>query len=431
MGSSKPSRELSLFDAVCLIVGIIVGVGIYQMVPDVAKGVSGWRGVVAIWALGGFVSLCGALGYAELASAYPRAGGDYVYLGRAYGRWAGFLFGWVQMVIVRPGDIAVMAFAFAMYARTIYDPWAAGGQPYAQIAYAVAVTVVLTAINVLGVRAGKRMQNLLTVTKVGGLIAVVVIAMMAPAAPRSASPSPELPASLALIFVLFTFGGWNEVAYVAAEVKDPRRNIVRALVWGIASVTVLYLLLNGTFLRTLGHAGVAGSQAVAADSVAAVFPRAGSRLISALICLSALGAINGLIFTGARISYAVGRDHRLFRALGHWDGERGTPARALLAQGGIAVLLIVCLGSFVQAIVYTAPAVYSFYLATSVAVMVLRKREPEVERPYRVTAYPLPTLLFCCVCAFLIYSAVAYRPVLALSSLGILLLGLPLYFLKR
>lgn len=430
MGSSAPSRELSLFDAVCLIVGIIIGVGIYQMAPDVAKGVSGWPAVLALWAAGGFLSLCGALGYAELATAYPRAGGDYVYLGRAYGRWAGFLFGWIQLTIVRPGDIAVMAFAFALYARAIYDPWAPSG--CAQVVYAVAITVILTCVNVLGVRQGKRTQNVLTIIKVCGLLAVIVVAALAPAAPPvSTASTASMPVSLALIFVLFTFGGWNELAYVAAEVRHPHRNIVRALVWGTLSVTVLYLLLNGAFLRALGHAGMAGSDAVAADTVAVWFPRFGSRAISVLICLSALGAINGLIFTGARISYALGRDHRLFRALGRWDEGRGTPTRALLVQGGIAVLLIICLGSFVDTLVYTAPAVYSFYLATSLAVIVLRKREPDIERPYKVTGYPVPTLLFSLVCGLLIYSAAAYRPGLALASLGVLLTGIPVYLLDR
>ena len=426
--SEAPDRNLTLFDSICLIVGIIIGVGIYQMAPDIARGVGGWQGVMAIWLLGGLLSLCGAMGYAELASAYPEPGGDYVYLNRAFGSWAGFLFGWIQLVIVRPGDIAVMAFAFAVYAQTIVDP----GWTWTVPLYAISATACLTAINVAGVRAGKGTQNVLTVVKALGLLAIVGVAAMAPA--PSASPAPiadSIPASLALIFVLFTFGGWNEMAYVAAEVKDPRRNIVRALLLGTAAVTVLYLLLNAAFLHTLGYGGLAASRAVASESVAAVFPQVGARLVSILICISALGAVNGLILTGARISYAVGKDHRLFAPLGRWNHATGTPARALLCQGGIAVALIACLGSFVNTIVYTAPAVYSFYFATSVAVFVLRKRDPATPRPYRVTAYPLPTLLFCAVCLYLIYSSVAYKPHIALAALAILLLGIPVYRFSR
>jgi amino acid transporter len=234
--------------------------------------------------------------------------------------------------------------------------------------------------------------------------------------------------SVALILVLFSYGGWNEMAYVAAEVKNPKRNIVRALVLGTASVTVIYLLANTAFLITLGYNGTATSKVVASDTLSAVLPEFSGRLISALVCISALGAVNGLIFTGARISYAVGAEHRVFRILGVWHPKSGTPVYALLVQALIALVLIVALGSFVDTLLYTAAAVYSFYLATSLAVIVLRFKEPQVERPYRVTGYPLTTILFCAVCAFLIYSAVAYKPKVAAVSCVFLLLGLPLYW---
>ena len=530
--SQTPKKALSLFDSTCLIVGIIIGAGIYQMAPDIAKGTFCWWGVLAIWLVGGLLSLCGALGYAELATAYPQEGGDYVYLSRAYGRWAGFLFGWVQLAIVRPGDIAVMAFAFAMYAQAIYDPLASSGAAFGRQAYAVAAVVVLTMVNVLGVREGKWTQNLLTSAKALGLLSIVGVAVIAwqvaptdrPGKPDEQQPGRALVAAddlfrtegnttltvpapgvlrndvaarrdslsaslageppkgesfhlrpdgsfrytpeegfrgpaafsyrasdgqsesneatarilvappslaLALIFVLFTFGGWNEMAYVAAEVKNPRRNIVRALVVGTTAVTVLYLLVNAAFLVTLGYGGMAASGKVATDTVSIVFPSVGAVLISALVCVSALGAVNGLIFTGARISYAVGAEHRAFRPLGQWNPRTGTPIRALVLQGAIAVALIVTLGSFVDTILYTAASVYSFYLATSLAVIVLRFKEPQVERPYRVTGYPLTTLVFCAACGFLIYSALVYKPRIAAISGAILLAGLPIYWLSR
>jgi len=440
-----PKKSLSLFDSTCLIVGIIIGAGIYKTAPDVAAGVGSWWGVLAIWVVGGLISLCGALGYAELATAYPREGGDYVYLSRAYGRWAGFLFGWVQLAVVRPGDIAVMAFAFATYARALYDPLQGLVVPYdllplvetspeaavplSELLYAGLAVVVLTLVNVLGVREGKWTQNVLTTVKALGLLAIVGVAVVGPRSAPSAEPAGGFPLSVALILVLFTFGGWNEMAYVAAEVKNPRRNIVRALVLGTVSVTVLYLLVNGAFLYTLGYAGMANSEAVATDTVSAVFPEYAGRMIAALVCISALGAVNGLIFTGARISYAVGAEHRAFRALGHWSSRTGTPARALLVQGLIAVALVVLLGSFVNSILYTAAAVYSFYLATTLAIVVLRRKEPQVERPFRVTAYPVPTIVFSAVCAFLIYSAIMYKPWIAVTSCVILFLGVPLYVL--
>ncbi len=370
---AQPKPELTLFDSTCLIVGIIIGAGIYQMAPDIAKGAGGPWGVIGIWTLGGVLSLCGALSYAELATAYPREGGDYVYLSRAYGPAAGFLFGWVQLAIVRPGDIVVMAFAFATYARAIYDPLANTGFPHGQELYAVLAVVVLTTINVLGVRQGKWTQNLLTTAKALGLLLIV------------------------------------GAAY-------PQRNIVRALFLGMAAVTVLYLLVNAAFLYVLGYGGLTASKAVGVDAVSGVLPHLAGPLIAGLICVSALGAVNGLVFTGARISYAVGADHRLFRWLGQWHPRWSTPAAALVLQGVIAVGLIVVLGSFVNAVLYTAATVYSFYFATTLAVIVLRRKEPQVERPYRVLGYPWTPLVFAAVCVFLIRSAVLYKPWIAVVS---------------
>jgi basic amino acid/polyamine antiporter, APA family len=436
--NAQPQKQLTLFDSTCLIVGIIVGAGIYKVSPDVAKGASNlpaWLGSLSgtpafflLWLVGGLLSLCGALGYAELASAYPQEGGDYVYLNRAFGRWAGFLFGWVQLAIVRPGDIAAMAFVFATYAAQIYTPFGHAEQVYACLA-----VVALTFLHILGVRQGKWTQNILTVVKVLGLAAIVGVALLAPA-PAAAAPaaggwSPSV--ALALIFVLFTFGGWNEMAYVAAEVVNPARNILRALLLGTAGVTVLYLVVNGAYLLALGYSGLAGSTAVATDVLATAFPKAAVSLVSALICISALGAVNGLIFTGARISYAVGADHRVFRPLGQWNGTTGTPIRALALQGAIALGAVIGLASFKDTVLYTAAPVYLFYLATNLAVMVLRLREPNTVRPYRVWGYPITPIIFCLACGYFIYSAVMYRPWVALAALGLLLLGLPIYLFSR
>jgi APA family basic amino acid/polyamine antiporter len=430
--SVAPKRELSLFDSTSIIVGIIIGAGIYQMAPVIAKGAgSGW-GVIGIWIVGGLLSLCGALSYAELATAYPVAGGDYVYLSRAYGRWAGFLFGWAQLTVVRPGDIAVMAFAFATYGRAIYDPLA-GVPGVSQRLFAAAAVLVLTAINILGVTQGKWTQNLLTAVKALGLLAIVGVAILSPGGTREVTEVGGFPLDLAFIFVLFVYGGWNEMAYVAAEVRNPRRNIVRALVTGTAAVIGLYLLINGAFLYTLGYERLATSEAVATETVATVFPAVGARLVSALICISALGAVNGLIFTGARISYALGENHQVFRALGYWNPRTGTPAPALAVQGLIALALIVIFGGYIDAILYTAAAVYTFYLGTSFSVIVLRYKEPATERPYKVTGYPVTSLIFSAVCAFLVYKALSYaalnKKLFLLIMATTLVVGLVIYLL--
>ena len=404
------------------------------MAPDIAKGAGSWSGVLLLWIAGGLLSLCGALCYAELATAYPREGGDYIYLSRAYGKWAGYLFGWAQLTIVRPGDIAVMAFAFATYARTIFDPLV-GHPAISQRLFATVATIILTIINILGVKEGKWTQNLLTVVKALGLMAIVTVAVFAPKVSPSTASFEPLPLSLAMVFVLFTYGGWNEMAYVAAEVKDSHRNIVRALVFGTGAVIFLYLLVNGAFLYTLGYTGLATSGAVANDAISTVFPKIGGRLISALVCISALGAVNGLVFTGARISYAMGAEHKTFKIFGKWHERTGTPVWALIVQGIIAVTLIMVFGSFIDTILYTAVAVYAFYLGTALSVIVLRFKEPEVERPYKVTGYPVTTLIFCAVCGFLIYSCVTYAWAFKRLSIivltGILAVGLFLYWITE
>jgi len=414
-----PRKELSLFDSTCIIVGIIIGVGIFETAPIVAASMNGPFNTLAVWLVGGVLALTGALCYAELATTYPREGGDYVYLRRAYGGWAGYLFGWSQLAVVRPGDIALLSFIFARYAQTLYNPW-----PHSNVVYAAAAVVVLTIINILGVKESKWTQNILTVIKVAGLLLIVGAGFLAP----YRHPAPLEPAGLtlgglqlAMILVLFTFGGWNEMAYVAAEVKKPKLNIVRALVVGMVVVTVLYLLINCAFFRTLGFAGMTGSDAVAVDALGKAFPDTAGRLVSILICISALGSVNGLVFTGARITYAMGKHHPAFRAVGTWNGRLGTPVWALVLQGCLSLAIIVLARSFIDTILYSAPLVWLFFLATTMCVFVLRRKDRDTPRPYKVTGYPVTTIVFCACCVFMLYSSVAYA--LANKPSGLLVLA--------
>lgn len=403
--NAAPEKKLSLFDSTCIIVGIIIGAGIYETGPLVAASMGSGTGVISIWLAGGLLALTGALCYAELATAYPREGGDYVYLSRAYGSASGYIFGWSQLAIIRPGDIALMAFVFGRYAETLYAP-----SDNVRVMYAVSVVVLLTVINILGVRGGKWTQNILTVIKTLGLLAIVTAGMLAPGASKAAGPASLSMGGLelALILVLFTYGGWNEMAYVAAEIKRPERNIVRALVTGTVAVAALYVLVNIAFLHALGYEKTAASQAVAVDTVSAIFPDIAGKAISVLICVSALGAVNGLIFTGARISYALGAEHASFRGLGKWSGRFGTPVWALIAQGCLSAAIILFAGSFIDTILYTAPVVWLFFLATGLSVFLLRKKEPGTERPYMITGYPVVPIIFCACCVFMLYSSVSY-----------------------
>lgn len=401
--TSGPRRELSLLDSTLLLVGVIVGVGIYETSPLVAGCVPDGARLLGLWGAGGLLALSGALCYAELASAFPAAGGDYVYLRRAYGPGAGYLFGWSQSFIVRPADIALLSFVFGRYAQALWSP-----VPESRRLYAALGIAVLTGLNLLGLRQGKWTQNLLTTAKIAGLVLIAVAAFLAPGGPPPRGAPPGRPDyALALILILFTYGGWNEMGYVAAEVRDPHRNVVRALVIGTAAVTVLYLGVNAAFLSALGLEGMAGSKAVAVDATAGRLPGA-ARAVALIICLSALGAMNGLILTGARISYAWGSDHPPFRFLGRWQAGRGTPGWALVVQGAIGVALVLTLGSFVETLVYTAPVVWVFFLATAFSVFVLRRREPGLPRPYRVAGYPVTAAFYCLACGLMVWASVSY-----------------------
>ncbi len=424
-------KTLSLFDSTCIIVGIIIGAGIYETAPMVAGAMGGGSGTIAIWLIGGLLALAGALNYAELATTYPKQGGDYVYLSRAYGPGAGFLFAWSQLVIIRPGDIVLMAFVFGRYASRIYP------LPFGIAGYAASAVIVLGAINIIGVRQAKWTQNILTVIKVGGLAAIAAIGLLAK--PQTVQQESLIGADfdvpLALILVLFTFGGWNEMAYVAAEVKNAHKNIVRALLWGTGTVTVLYVLVNISFLYSLGYSGTVNSQAVAVDTAAAVLPGLAERVIGVMICISSLGAANGLIFTGARISYALGSEHPLFGLLGRWNQRLGTPVWALMTQSCIGLAMILFAGSFINTIFYTAPLVWTFFLATGLSVWVLRRKEPQAERRFKVPLFPLPTLVFCAISAMMLYSTAAYavrnRPMGFIIAISCVAAGAVIYKFAR
>lgn len=424
-----PRPQLSLFDTTCIIVGIIIGAGFFETPPQIAAAAASPALLLALWAAGGAVALVGALCYAELAGMYPQDGGEYVFITRAYGRRMGFLYAWAWFWVVRPGNIGAMAYVFARYANELV-PLPLG--VYAFAPYAGGALVVLTVVNVWGVRAGKSVQNLLTAAKVVGLLAIFAVGLVAAPPHTSATQSAAAPTArgiyLAMILVMWAYGGWNDMSYVAAEVRDPRRNILRALVLGTAAVVVIYIVGNITFIRALGFDGFSQSGAVAADVMRLRFGGGGARFISAVVCVSCLGALNGMILTGARIYYAVGNDHALYRWLGKWDDRRGTPAQSLWLQAAATLALVVGLGlsrdAFERLVVFSAPLFWGFLLLAGASLFVLRHRDPAAERPYRVAAYPLTPALFCLSSLFMLYASVRYawsnRAAEALWTLGLL-----------
>jgi len=437
-----PQARLTLFDSICIIVGIIIGAGLYETTPLIAASVPDMASLALIWVLGGVFALVGSLCYAELATAYPAEGGDYVYLTRGFGPRLGFLFAWAQFWIVRPGSIGMMAFVFSRYAQQLVDLG-----PFALVIYAAATVVAITALNVVGVRAGAWTQNILTVAKVAGLAAVFAIGFLwrAPGADTAAQASMgTTPASanwyLAAILVLFTYGGWNDMAYVAAEVRRPERNILRALLLGTSTVIVIYLVAAAAFVHALGLAGVQQSSAVAADVARLALGDFGAAAISGLVCISALGAVNGMILTGARIYYAGGIEHRLFAPLGVWSHRFGTPLRSLVVQGVVTLAVIVGFGAidagtdgFQRMVDFATAVFWGFLFLSGVALFRLRSREGGRPGHFRVPFYPFTPLVFCAGCLFLLYSSARYawdhRSIEAGAAFILLALGGALSFL--
>ena len=440
--TAAPQRQLTLFDTTNIIVGIIIGSTIYESTPLIASGTPGPAWLVGIWVLGGILSLIGAFCYAELATAYPTSGGDYVYLTRSFGRSLGFLFAWSQLWVVRPGSIGAMAYVFARYANELAP---LGQGPWPLMAYAIASIVVLTVINILGVQQGKRAQNVLTLAKVLGLAAVFVVGMIFTTGQPFSPPGPPKPPALhdfylPMILILYAFGGWNEMAYVAAEVRRPEKNILRSLVLGTIATSAIYVLVTVAFLHALGFAGVTSSKAVAASVLAIPLGDWGRRLISLLICISALGAINGLIFTGARIYYAMGQDHRLYAGLGRWSPRLGTPVNSLVVQALITLPLVIGFGwggagGFEHLVIFTTPVFWIFFFLVGLSLFVLRWREPNVARPYRVPLYPLVPILFCLSSLFMVYASIRWaidnKSSDALWSIGLLAVGVLLAFFAK
>lgn len=409
--TAAPQRVLSVFDGVMIIVGIIIGGGIFTFPPLVAGMTGSVQWMFGAWLAGAALALVGALCYAELATTFPNAGGDYHFLTRAYGRDLSFFFAWARVLVITTGAIALLAFVFGDYMSRVLS---LGAQSSA--IYAVLIVVGLTAVNIAGLKESSRTQNLLSVLLLSGMLLVVVAGFVAPATegPPAPAPSDTVPAlfGTALLFVLFTYGGWNEAAYISAEVKGGSRAIVKVLVLALAVVTLLYLLFVAALLSGLGFAGLQSSQAVAADVAQKAFGAFGEKAIGAVVALAALTSINATMIVAARTNYSLGNDWPAFGFMSRWNSQRDAPVAAYLVTGAISValvLLAVVNKSGVKFMVdFTAPVFWFFFLLTGVALFVLRFRAPHVARPYKVPLYPILPIVFVGTCAFLLYRSLLF-----------------------
>ncbi|MFL6563555.1 MAG: APC family permease [Burkholderiales bacterium] len=431
----KPRQLLSLWDGIVLICGMVIGAGIFKAPSIVAGNVGANWEFIAAWVLGGAVSLCGALVYAELAARYPDTGGEYAFLSRGLGRGVAFVFAWSRMTVIQTGAIAAVAFVFGDYASEMLRLGEKSSAIYAGIG-----VVALTMLNVVGTRESKTLQTVMQVALFAGLAFIAVAGFLA-GAPAKAAPAAQSGSfGLAMIFVLLTYGGWNEAAYLSGEVRDPRRNMIRILVGGILALTLIYLLVNLGYLAALGLGGLRESKAVAADVVRLVAGDKGAILLALIVCLAALTTINAAIFTGARTTYSLGRDFAAFRLLGNWRESGSTPANALILQGAFALVLVIASSvtpdGFTAMVAYTSPVFWTFFLLTATTLFVVRARSAEAP-PFRVPLYPVIPAAFCAACIYMLYSSINYVRfavdfgVAVFAGLAIMAAGIPVYFLVR
>lgn len=411
--SAQPARLLSALAAVALIVGIVIGAGIFKT-PALVAGISGDAGwALTIWVAGALISMAGALCYAELCTAYPHAGGDYHFLRRAFGRDLAFLYAWARATIINTGSIALLAFVFGDYFGTLVPLGA-----HSSAIWALVIVVALTMVNMAGIHASSRMQMVLITLEVAGLLAVVVAGLWFgdAAAPASLSwfekPPPAGAWGLALVFVLLTFGGWNEAAYVSAELKGGPRSMVRVIVLSMLALTAIYLSVNLALLWGLGQAGLTGSKTAASSLVGIAFGSWAEKALGLSVAIAALTSINATIIVGARTNFALGRDWASLQALGQWQTQNGAPRKALWMQAVIAIALVL-LGmqegdGFSAMVEFTAPVFWGFLFLVGAGLMWLRQTDPLADRPFKVPLYPLLPLVFCAACAWLTYSSISY-----------------------
>jgi amino acid transporter len=542
-GPPNHQPQLGLWDAVSIILGIIIGAGIYETPPQIFQMMPNATMAYSIWGMCGILALIGALCYAELATTYPRDGGDYVYLTRAYHPIIGYLFGWTQLAVIQTGSIGLMAYIFADYAtRAVHESALWPDYEQSTMGYAAAAIILITGLNLVGVRMGRSVQNALTVAKIVGLGLIVtaavafahrgqlggheVIVGMLRDIPKDESRvdlmadagygefdeegeehrefsfavkegeggtrllidfqnttrvdgksvpvalehfarkrhvvveydknDPEHTALLirtvktdmhlielmfAMVLVFLTYGGWNDAAFVAAEVRDPSYNIPRALIVGTLGVMGIYLLINWAYIRALGWETAQNSRAIAADVLNLLPGGFGQPLMCVLVMISALGAINGLIFTSSRIYSTMGADYSFFAGLARRQRGTGTPMLSLFIQMVICLAMVFGVGlldyhksGFVTLLQCTAPIFWIFFLLTAIGLVVLRVRDPHRPRPFPVPAFPVLPLIFIATCGYMVYSGIQYASFLgwaAWAGPALVFAGLPFYFLSR
>ena len=438
-------RDLGTWPAMSIVVGTVIGSGIFLVPNTMIQRVGSVPWVFVIWVVGGLLSLAGALSYAELAAAMPEAGGEYVFLREAYGPMWGFIYSWTQMWVAKSGSIATLATGFFVYLSNFFAPLdtvfytvplplGPHGGPlelrWGQL-FAIGLIACLGWLNYFGVKIGGNVQVAVTIVKVG-LIAAVIAAGLLLGHPHAASNAPIVPLTFtgfiaALVAALWAYDGWNNVSMVSSEIRQPQKNLPLALIGGTLGVIAIYMLANAAYFRVMSAHEVAGADRVAAEMMRKIWQTPGADAVSVAAMISIFAALNGSILTGSRVPYAAAREGYFFRAIARVHPQYRTPGVSIGALTAWASVLVLT-GKYDDLFNLVIFASWILYGMTAAAVIVLRIRRPDLVRPYRTVGYPLVPILFVSGACVLLLSTAIDRPRESLMGIGLILIGLPFYF---
>ena len=429
MQSDLP-RKLSLLDSLAIVVGIVIGGGIFLVPNLVARNLGSQASILGVWLFAGVASFFGALACAELGAALPATGGQYVFLREAYGPLGGFLYGWTMFVVARTAQVSWMAVTLALYV-SYFIPLT----PLASKLLGIAAILILATINYRGVSGGALVQKGFTFAKVLGLLIIIGGAFFFRGNPGAASGATLAEFSLshfgvALIACLLAYDGWVQVTFVAGEIRDPKRNILRALALGVGICIAIYMLTNLAYLHVMSIPEIAASDHVGASAAERVLGPAGGTLVAVIILLSIIGTINGCFLTSPRIYFAEARDGLFFAKFAEVHPRFSTPAFSIVAQAIWAVILLLS-GTYETLLDYAMFALWISYALMVAGMMVLRRKQPTLERPYRMWGYPVTPLLFLLVAGGFLVNTLIEKPGPSLAGLALIATGVPVYLVWR
>ncbi|HLO53294.1 MAG TPA: amino acid permease [Saprospiraceae bacterium] len=436
-GTSTP-KTFSLIKSTSVLIGMVVGTGIFSFPPMIAISTQNTFQFLMVWLIGGFISLMGGLSYVALSSIYPNSGGEYSYLKETYGKGIGFSFAWARMIVIQTGSIAIIAYIFGDYATAIFDMGI-----YSASIYAFMVIILFTLINIWGTKYAQNTQVGLTAMIVFVFIALIIFTFYKHPVHfseinvngRDNFSFGEEWIGPAFIFVLLTFGGWNETSYLAGEMDDFHKNMIKTLVYGILSVTIIYIGINMAFIQVLSFEGLKSSKIVGFDFTNKLIGTLGSQVMVFLIIICALSTLNASIITGARTNFILGNEYAAFKFMGKWSIKNNAPVQALIAQCIIA-LVFVFVGLLSQERIrtivnLTAPVFWFFIILIILSIFILRKRGKFENTSFSKPIFLVPPFLFLGASLYLFYSSIKFTGILTIYGIGIVLLAIPIYLISN